>query len=102
MKITMEGLQEAILAYEDCVPMAEIAGWFGVTRMGLYKAFKRAVRPDYIGACAALFFFGEVTGASLPFWRVFCRVNICRVGFCVLQFVAKSNFVFCLLKECIR
>lgn len=41
MKITREGLKEAVRAYEDCVPMAEIATWFGVTRQGLWKAFKR-------------------------------------------------------------
>lgn len=41
MKITREGLMEAAKAYEDCVPMAEIATWFGVTRQGLWKAFRR-------------------------------------------------------------
>ena len=35
-------LEEAIRAYENCVPMVEIAGWFGMTRQGLWKAFKAA------------------------------------------------------------
>ena len=42
MKITKRGLEQARVAYEDCVPMAEIATWFGITRQGLWKAFKKA------------------------------------------------------------
>ena len=34
-------LADAIEAYEDCVPMAEIAKWYGVTRQAVWKAFKK-------------------------------------------------------------
>ena len=42
MKISKEGLEEAIKAYKDCVPIAELADILDVSRQGLWKAFKRA------------------------------------------------------------
>jgi len=42
MKISKDALREAIASYEDCVPIAEIAGWLGVSRQGLWKAIKKS------------------------------------------------------------
>lgn len=41
MKITEDGLQIAIEAYETYTPINEIAKWLGVSRQGLYKALKK-------------------------------------------------------------
>lgn len=40
--IAQESLEEAIAAYNNCVPMAEIATWYEVSRQALWKRFQAA------------------------------------------------------------